>query len=138
LVTGDAAYIKNINRCLILSKIIEHRMISRAELAKITGLNKATVSVQAADLLAEGLIIETQSEHKNLGRRPIFLSINHQAGYALGIDLDKDSITFTLADLNGSPIHVDTLALYTSDYNIILDLLTKHIIEYKQKCSETS
>ena len=89
MVTGDASFIKKINRSLIISKIIEHGMISRADLAKITGLNKATISVQAAELLAEELIIESQQEHKNLGRRPIMLSLNHQAGFALGIDLDK-------------------------------------------------
>jgi predicted NBD/HSP70 family sugar kinase len=135
LVTGDASYIKKINRSLIISKIIEHGMISRADLAKITGLNKATISVQAADLLAENLIIETQLEHKNLGRRPIMLSINDQAGFALGIDLDKSTISFTLSDLNGTSLHSLSIELGTSDYNSIRDLLARHIKQYKQKCS---
>jgi predicted NBD/HSP70 family sugar kinase len=137
MVTGDAAYIKKINRCLIISKIIEHGMVSRAELAKITGLNKATVSVQVADLVAEELIIESQQEHKNLGRRPIMLSINQQAGFALGIDLDRDTITFTLSDLMGCPVFMDTVELHTSDYKVILELLISYINEYKQKCSHT-
>ncbi|WP_311315797.1 hypothetical protein [Neobacillus sp. MER 74] len=51
MLTGDAAFIKKMNRSLILSKIVEHKMISRAELAKMTGLNKATISVQVSDLL---------------------------------------------------------------------------------------
>ena len=50
MVTGDAAYIKKINRSFLISKIIEHGLISRAELSKITGLNKATISVQVATL----------------------------------------------------------------------------------------
>lgn len=137
MLTGDAAYIKNINRCIIISKIIEHVMISRADLAKITGLNKATISVQVSDLLAEGLIIETLQEHKNLGRRPIMLSINQQAGFALGIDLDKNTITFTLSDLLGFPVHTDTVELQTSDYDVILSLLIKHINDYKHRCTKT-
>lgn len=137
MVTGDAAYIKKINRALIISKIIEYGMISRADLAKITGLNKATISVQAADLLAEELIIETQQEHKNLGRRPIMLSINHQAGFALGIDLDKKTITFTLSDLNGRPVQIDTIELYTVDYDIILPLLSEKIREYQENYSSS-
>jgi predicted NBD/HSP70 family sugar kinase len=135
MVTGDASYIKKLNRSLIISKIIEHGMISRADLAKITGLNKATISVQAADLLAEELIVETQQEHKNLGRRPIMLSINHLAGYALGIDLDKSAVTFTLSDLSGTSIDTQSIDLKTIDYNLILTLLAKQIKQYKQKCS---
>ncbi|OLS40581.1 ROK family protein [Bacillus sp. MRMR6] len=135
MVTGDAAYIKKINRSLIISKIIEHGMISRAALAKITGLNKATISVQVADLLSEELIIETQQEHKNLGRRPIMLSINQLAGFALGIDLDQNSVSFTLCNLNGTPLESKSLELDTTDYDVIQELLIKEITFYKQKCS---
>ncbi|MCM3693692.1 ROK family transcriptional regulator [Neobacillus niacini] len=135
MVTGDASFIRKINRSLIISKIIEHGHISRADLAKITGLNKATISVQAANLLEEELIIETHAEHKNLGRRPIMLSINNQAGYALGIDLDKYSITFTLSNLSGTPVHSHTIEMETSDYDLVLKLLTEQITVYKEKCS---
>ncbi|OIK07166.1 ROK family protein [Bacillus sp. MUM 116] len=137
LLTGDASYIKKMNRALILSKIIELHLISRADLAKITGLNKATVSVQVSDLLSEELIIETQQEHKNLGRRPIMLSINPQAGFVLGIDLDKKSITFNLSTMNGAPFQTNTIELQSSDYDIILDLLIKHIEDYKHQCAHT-
>jgi predicted NBD/HSP70 family sugar kinase len=135
MVTGDASFIKKINRSLIISKIIEHGLISRADLAKITGLNKATISVQAAELLAEELIIETQSELKNLGRRPIMLSINKQAGFALGIDLDKNNITFTLSDISGTPLETHSILMKTSDYDLILKLLASQITIYKEKCS---
>ncbi|MCM2533814.1 ROK family transcriptional regulator [Neobacillus pocheonensis] len=135
MLTGDVAYIKQMNRCLLLSKIIEHGMISRADLAKITGLNKATISVQVSDLVSEELIIETKQEHKNLGRRPIMLSINDQAGFALGIDLDKNTITFTLSTISGTPIRTDTIELPSSNYKIILELLIMHIKDYIQQCA---
>ncbi|MEH7112905.1 ROK family protein [Neobacillus niacini] len=137
MLTGDASFIKKINRSLIISKIIEHGMISRADLAKITGLNKATISVQAAELLAEELIIESKQEHKNLGRRPIMLSLNHQAGFALGIDLDKYTITFTLSDLNGHPVSVDSIEIQTSDYTAITEILSREIGKYQELSSNT-
>lgn len=124
MLTGDAAYIKQMNRCLLLSKIIEHGMISRADLAKITGLNKATISVQVSDLVSEELIIETKQEHKNLGRRPIMLSINDQAGFALGIDLDKNTITFTLSTISGTPIRTDTNELPSFQAQIMKSFLS--------------
>src|SRR5690625_1527250 len=103
MITGDGAYIKKINRSIILRKIIEHDLISRADLSKITGLNKATISVQVANLLEEELIYETTQEHNVVGRRPIMLSINHEVGYVLGIDFDYRHIQFTIADLSGNP-----------------------------------
>ncbi|WP_042460855.1 ROK family transcriptional regulator [Neobacillus dielmonensis] len=133
MVTGDGAYIKKINRGIILEKIIEHGMISRADLSKITGLNKATISAQVSDLLEEGLVSETQMEHHNVGRKPIMLSINQDAGYTLGVDLDYEEIHFTLADLQGTPVHSYTEIPSTHDYEDIVKLLIKQVKRHQKK-----
>ncbi|AST89990.1 ROK family protein [Sutcliffiella cohnii] len=138
MVTGDASYIKKINRSIIISKIIEHGMISRADLAKITGLNKATISVQVSEMLKEELIFETQLEHKNLGRRPIMLSINENAGYALGIDLDQETISFNLSNLLGKEVSSKCISINTSDYEEIEALLLEHIMSFQDQCAHSS
>lgn len=127
MITGDSSFIKQLNRGLILEKIVEHNGISRANVSKETGLNKATISVQVADLLEDGLLVEEQQEHTNLGRRPIILKLNHQAGFALGIDLDSNQITFTLSNLLGSPIETIQLPIETNDYDAILQILHEQI-----------
>src|SRR5699024_7535162 len=99
--TGDGAYIKQLNRGLILQEIIKNGKISRADLSKRTSLNKATISVQVADLLEEDLIYESREEHNTIGRRPIMLGINNSCGYILGIDIDTPKIQFAVADLSG-------------------------------------
>ncbi|KKI94160.1 ROK family protein [Bacillus sp. SA1-12] len=134
---GDAAYIKKINRSLILSKIIEQGMISRADLSKVTKLTRATISVQAADLLEEELIVESQQEHTNVGRKPIMLSINRKAGFALGIDLDYRQISFTLSDLLGAPVSSDHIEINTSDYEEIVKILIRQIKLYEDRCSQS-
>ncbi|WP_449539057.1 ROK family protein [Ferdinandcohnia sp. Marseille-Q9671] len=136
MVTGDSQYIKKINRSLIIQKIIEHGLISRAELAKITGLNKATVSVQVADLLDEGLISETQQEHSSVGRRPIMLSINEDAGYVLGIDLDYKSIIYTIANINGKQVAVHEYKNDSADYESIIKEIIKRIKVYQLEYSD--
>ena len=130
MVTGDAAYIKKINRSLILSKIIKEGMISRADLSKVTDLTRATISAQVADLLEEGLIVETQLEHYSVGRKPLMVSLNRHAGYALGIDLDNDQISFTLSDLLGQPVSSTFIKLNTSNYSEILHILIEQIKKY--------
>lgn len=136
-IIGDAAYIKQINRSLILQKIIEEKMISRADLSKLTALTRATISVQAADLLDEELIVETQLEHHSVGRRPIMLSINRQAGYVLGIDLDYNTITFALSDLLGKLVTMETVSLESTDYQYVIQTAAKNILQFQTQCENS-
>ncbi|MFS0779479.1 ROK family transcriptional regulator [Neobacillus sp. 3P2-tot-E-2] len=133
MITGDASYIKKINRSIILREIVKEGLISRADLSKVTALTRATISAQVADLIEEDLIVETQLEHYTVGRKPIMLSINSEAGYALGIDLDFDHISFTVSDLTGTPINSKRIETNTTDYREILNLLVEHIKAYKSE-----
>ncbi|MCH6265942.1 ROK family transcriptional regulator [Neobacillus citreus] len=137
MITGDAAYIKKINRSLIIKEIVKAGMISRADISKVTDLTRATISAQVADLLDEGLIIETQLEHFSVGRKPIMLSLNSHAGYALGIDLDYGQISFTLSDLLGHPVTSTIIKINTTDYAEILHILVEQIKKYKAEYTDS-
>ncbi|MCM3689786.1 ROK family transcriptional regulator [Neobacillus niacini] len=126
------AHMKKINKSVILANIIKHGMISRVELANITKLTKATISTQVSHLIEEGLLIETHQEYYNVGRKPIMLSLNYHAGYAIGIDLDYRDITFTVSDLIGKPIHSDKVELGNSNYDEVLQILISQINKYKE------
>lgn len=133
MVTGDGAYIKKLNRGLILQHIMQHGFISRADIAKLTGLNKATISVQVADLIDERLVTETQQEHHSVGRRPIMLSINGSAGFVLGVDLDYGEIAYRICDLRGELIETKRKKLETTAYETIVDILSKEIQQFKEQ-----
>lgn len=133
---GVAAYLKKMNRSLILSKIIKHGKISRSDLANITKLTKATISTQVANLLEEELIFESHEEYNNVGRKPIMLSLRPHAGYALGIDLDYRNIRFTISDLLGNPVLSDKVELENSNYDEILQILIDQIRGYQEKFSQ--
>jgi len=135
--TGDGAYIKLLNRSLILQQIIKKGKISRADLSKTTGLNKATVSVQVADLLEQELIYESRVEHNAIGRRPIMLSINSSAGYILGIDLDTPLIQFAISNLSGEIVEKSVLEIGTDEYEAIVQLLNEQIRYYIAKYSDS-
>lgn len=133
MITGDGAYIKKINRSIIIEKIIEHRAISRASLSKLTGLNKATISDQISDLLEEELVSETRTKQRNVGRRPLLLSINKTAGYMLGIDFNYKKIQFMVSDLLGNINEYNIITFETEDYNEIILLVQKQIRKYQTK-----
>ncbi|MDR7076935.1 putative NBD/HSP70 family sugar kinase/biotin operon repressor [Neobacillus niacini] len=136
MITGDAAYIKKINRSIILKEIVKEGLISRADISKATALTRATISAQVADLIEEGLIIETQLEHYTVGRKPIMLSLNSEAGYALGIDLDYDHISFTVTDLKGSPVRSKRIEIDTNEYSEIIKVLINQIEKYKAEFAD--
>lgn len=133
MIIGDSAYIKKINRGIILREIMKQQAISRADLAKITGLNKATVSVQVADLLKEKLIKETKTEHHSVGRRPIMLSMKEKTGFVLGIDLDYDEIYFTIANLKGEPIETKCTLPPSEIYEDVIHHVRNEIKNFQEK-----
>lgn len=137
MVTGDASFIKQINRSIIIGEIVKEGFISRADLSKATELTRATISAQVADLIDDGLVVETHVEHNAVGRKPIMLSINRKVGYALGIDLDYGQVTFMLSDLLGSPVSSHTVELHTTDYSEILSILVEEIKKLKHTFTDT-
>lgn len=94
-------HIRDFNSKLLLEMIICKGPISRAALAKETGLTKATVSAIVQELLQSRLILEIGSEDTTLGRKPILLSFQHKSGYAISIDIGPSVTSALAADLLG-------------------------------------
>ena len=100
--TGSKELIRDINFHLILEAIINEGPISRAGLAKHLGLTKATVSSIVQELLDSGLVREIGSAPVEKGRKPILLSLDQEAGYALAVNIETTGITVMSADLLGT------------------------------------
>ncbi len=88
------------NRALIFRSIREARLISRAMLAKETGLNPATVTHIVRELVQLGLIEDAGSQGSNGGRPGTLLRIRGQAGYIISIQLDRLYIKGMLTNLS--------------------------------------
>lgn len=102
--TADQLLVKQINKMLVLNTIYQEKTISRADVAKITGLNKSTVSALVEELLFEGLILEMGTGQSQGGRKPINLSINREIGSVIGIDLGVNYILSILTNFAGQII----------------------------------
>lgn len=100
-ITGDQALVKKINTSLALETIRVHAPISRAQVAELTGLNKATVSNLVSDLLEQQLVTEIGPGQSSGGRKPLLLLFNRNAGYSIGIHLDVRTFSIALCDLSG-------------------------------------
>jgi predicted NBD/HSP70 family sugar kinase len=92
--------IRDINRQIILNYIREEGPISRADIAKITDLQRSTVSLIVEELLNTKLIDEYYGESSG-GRPPQLLSLRTSHAVAIGVDLGKNRTIVATTDLSG-------------------------------------
>lgn len=92
--------IRDINRQIILNYVREEGPISRADIARITDLQRSTVSLIVDELLKTGLVEEVYGESSG-GRPPQLLSLKSSHAVALGIDLGKKQTIVATTDLSG-------------------------------------
>ena len=90
------------NERLIMETILEHQPLSRADLSRLTNLNKVSVSEIVAGLLAEEWIVECGSGESRGGRKPVLLEQNHQKAIVFSINLAPDLITSVASWIDGS------------------------------------
>ncbi|MEW1893792.1 ROK family transcriptional regulator [Streptomyces sp. NPDC085659] len=91
------------NAALVLDllRVAGERGISRLELAERTGLTPQAVSKITARLRAEGLAAEAGRRASTGGKPRTVLRLVPEAGYAVGLHLDRDGLTVVRVDLAG-------------------------------------
>jgi glucokinase-like ROK family protein len=78
--------------------------MSRADIARQTGLSRSTVSEIVADLLDSELILEAGDGPSRGGRRPIILKFIDSAHVILGVDMGSTHVSVVLTDLRGQEL----------------------------------
>ena len=92
--------VKLSNRAVIFRAIREAGAISRADLAKKTGLNPATLTHITRELLERGLVEEAGAGETHVGRRSSLLRIHSKIGNILAVRLSRHNIQGLLTDLD--------------------------------------
>ncbi|MFI1990280.1 ROK family protein [Actinoplanes sp. NPDC020271] len=87
----------------ILDAIRASEPLSRVELAKITGLTEAAVSMTVRRLLEEGLLVETGRTPTG-GKPRTLLQLDPTARLSVGVHLDEDATTYVLTGQTGGVI----------------------------------
>ncbi len=101
---GNAKFISEINKIKITNLIRDNDGISRAELAKTSGLSAPTVSRIVETLIQEGLATEIGAGESRGGRRPTLLKFSGVDSFIVGIDLGTTNIYGVLTDLDAKVI----------------------------------
>jgi predicted NBD/HSP70 family sugar kinase len=97
---ASSEFVRDINRRIILNLIRTRHPISRAELARQSGLQRSTVSLIVEQLIAEHWVLEGPTGRLPRGRRPTFLRLNDER-VIIAVDIRPTQTTVALADANG-------------------------------------
>jgi predicted NBD/HSP70 family sugar kinase len=90
-------------RTQVVSVLAAAGAVSRAELARRTGLAASTVSAVVGELERDGLVAEPPAPARparaGVGRPPVLVALHRRAGVALGIDFGKRHVRVAVSDL---------------------------------------
>jgi predicted NBD/HSP70 family sugar kinase len=101
--SGSLASLREGNRKRVIDALRERGLASRAELARMTGLSRSTISTIVADLLEAGLAGERDGQpsgESHAGRPPVMVALDRSAGLALGLDFGHRHLRVAVSDLS--------------------------------------
>ena len=108
---GNSKYVKTLNRMSVLNIIKKNELISRQELAQLTGLTPPAITGIIRELLEMGFVIEVGLGTSQGGRRPMKLKFNAKAGYVIGVEVTSNETVIVIADFENDPINIITMNL---------------------------
>jgi predicted NBD/HSP70 family sugar kinase len=91
---------RDINRGVVLNLIRRRQPISRADLARVSGLQRSTVSLITEQLIRERWVVNGPTGRLPRGRRPTFLRLNDRRAIVVA-DLRPTQSMIAVADVNG-------------------------------------
>jgi predicted NBD/HSP70 family sugar kinase len=91
---------RGINRGIVLNLIRTRQPISRADLARVSGLQRSTVSLIIEQLIHEKWVVSGPLGRLPRGRRPTFLHLNDRRAIVV-VDLRPTTTTIAISDPNG-------------------------------------
>ena len=101
---GNAQLISKLNKIKVINEIRNSITISRADVARESGLSAPTVSRIVDELIREGLVREIGEGVSQGGRRPTLLKISARDNFIIGVDLGTTNIYGILSDFDAKII----------------------------------
>jgi predicted NBD/HSP70 family sugar kinase len=113
--TGSLRALREMNRLRVLEAIREGGTVTRAEIARRTGLARSTVSTLVTELQRSGFVVEREngSRAARTGRPPTVLALDPQANFVLAIHFDHPFVRVAIADADHHILAESTHALDT-------------------------
>jgi predicted NBD/HSP70 family sugar kinase len=124
--TGALERLRAANQRTVLALLAAEGPLSRADLARGSGLSRTTVSSLVTELIGSGHVAETTDRgrpHKGgSGRPPLLVTLSAPAGGVAGVDIGHGHVRVALADRTGTVLAEDhTLVDVDAHGTLVLD-----------------
>ena len=116
---------RHINSKVVLNMIRRRQPISRADLARNSGLQASTISLIVEELIASHWVLEGEVANSSRGRKPMLLSLNDQR-CVIALDIHPSQTTVAIADIGGRILAQNIVSLPDQPSRAI-DAMTKAI-----------
>ena len=128
---GSFELMKQLNVSAVLRVIRDNGSLSRAEIAKLTGLTPASVTNITKILIEDKFLIESKIGESSGGRPPIILELNPDARYVIGIGIGVGVIDVVITNLSAKIISKKSMIIGDEryDYNLVFAGLVNLINE---------
>lgn len=95
---------REINTRIALDLMRTHQPVSRADLARLMNMHRASITKLVNELLADGLVVEGGTGESHRGRKPTFLYINAREQCVVGVDIRYSRTYIAVTDLLGKQL----------------------------------
>ena len=131
VVRGSFELMKQLNVSAVLKVIRDNGSLSRADVAKITGLTPASVTNITKMLIEDQYLVECKVGQSSGGRPPIMLELNPNARYVIGISIGVGMIDVVITNLSAEIILKKSIEINEEryDYDFVFKELVKLINE---------
>ncbi len=99
---------REINRRIVLNLIRKHQPISRADAARLSGLQRSTVSAIVEQLIESNWVEEGAPGRVPRGRRPTYLKLNDRRAI-VGVYIRPLNTTIAISDVNAKFAAIDVI-----------------------------
>ena len=133
---GDATGLRAYNERLTITAIRQAGALSKAEIARTTGLSGQAATVIVNSLLDEGLLVKREKVRGRVGKPFTPIALNPEGAYSLGVKIGRRSLEVLLVDFAGAvvasrstpyraPLPAQTMALATGTAMELVDSLKR-------------
>lgn len=115
MIPVNQQFIKNTNMKRLYNLLFQERSLSRAELARRTGLSRTAVGALIDELTEKGFLLESGSADRDrntqkaapVGRRPLSLWLRANSRFVAVFGWDETGVRLRLADVSGPLVFQD-------------------------------
>ena len=114
---------RTFNQQLVLRALHDHSPLSRADLARLTGLTRTSVSGLVGSLIDDKLIEEIGRGQSSGGKSPILLRVAPDGRHLIGLDLGDEQFSGAVVNLSGDILRSLHLPLEGRNGDAALELV---------------